>query len=46
LAKEKAGIKFKPEDADLLGTEAQNRATAIAGQITQTAAKLNVKIQE
>lgn len=45
-SKEQAGTKFKPEDADTMGTEAQNRATAIAGQITQAAAKLQIKIEE
>jgi hypothetical protein len=43
-SKEQAGQKFTAEDADLFGTEAQNRATAIAGQITQAAAKLGVQI--
>jgi hypothetical protein len=32
--------------ADMLGAEAQNRATAIAGQVAQIAAKLNIKIEE
>ncbi len=45
LTKEKAGNRFTAEDADMLGAEAQNRATAIAGQVTQAAAKLNVKIE-
>ena len=45
-AKEKSGHHFSAEDADLLGTEAQNRATAITGQITQIAAKLNIAITE
>ncbi len=45
-AKEQNGQKFTPEEADLLGAEAQNRATAIAGQVTQLAAKLNIKIEE
>ena len=44
--KEQAGQKFTAEDADLLGSEAQNRATAITGQLSQVAAKLNVAIQE
>lgn len=43
---EQAGKKFTAEDADLLGAEAQNRATAITGQISQVAAKLNIEIQE
>lgn len=44
--KEQSGKKFTAEDADLLGAEAQNRATAITGQISQVAAKLKVEIQE
>jgi Imelysin len=44
--KEQNGQRFTPEDADLLGEEAQNRATAITGQITQLAAQLNVPIEE
>ena len=46
LTKEKAGQKFSVESADLYGTEAQNMATAIAGQITQAAAKLSIEIKE
>jgi hypothetical protein len=45
-AKEQRGEKFSGEDADLLGAEAQNRATAITGQLTQIAAKLNISIEE
>ncbi len=45
-AKEQSGQQFTPEEADLLGAEAQNRATAIAGQVTQVAAKLDIKIEE
>lgn len=45
-AKEQQGRKYTPEDADLLGAEAQNRATALAGQIAQVAAKLGVSIEE
>jgi hypothetical protein len=44
--KEQSGQRFNAEDADLLGKEAQDRATAITGQITQVAAKLNIKIVE
>jgi len=44
--KEQSGQKFTAEDADLLGSEAQNRATAITGQLSQVAARLNVAIQE
>ncbi|MBC8161720.1 MAG: EfeM/EfeO family lipoprotein [Roseiflexaceae bacterium] len=45
-AKEQAGQQFTAEDADLLGSEAQNRATAITGQLSQVAAALDVEIQE
>jgi hypothetical protein len=43
---EQGGKQFTAEEADLLGAEAQNRATAIAGQISQVAASLNIKIEE
>jgi len=45
-AKEQGGYQHTPEEADLLGSEAQNRATAIAGQVAQIAAKLNITIEE
>jgi Imelysin len=44
-AQEQGGKRFNPEEADLLSAEAQNRATAISGQIAQVAAKLNVPLQ-
>ncbi len=44
--KELGGYQYTPEEADVLGAEAQNRATAIAGQVAQIAAKLNIKIEE
>jgi hypothetical protein len=43
---EKEGKHFTPEEADLLGAEAQDRATAITGQISQVAGQLNIEIQE
>jgi hypothetical protein len=43
---EQGGKKFTAEDADLLGAEAQNRATALAGQVSQVAAKLNIKLEQ
>lgn len=46
LDQEQGGKKFTPEEADLLGEDAQNRATAIAGQISQVAAKLGIEIEE
>lgn len=45
-AQEQSGKRFTPEEADLLGTEAQNRATAITGQISQVAGVLGVRIVE
>lgn len=43
---EQAGKTFTPEEADLLGAEAQNRATAITGQIVQVASQLDITIEE
>jgi len=43
---EQGGKRFTPEEADTLGAEAQNRATAITGQITQLAAQLNITLAE
>jgi len=43
---EKAGRRFTPEQADVLGRTAQERASAIAGQVTQSAARLKVKIAQ
>ncbi len=43
---ERAGRRFTPEQADTLGRTAQERATAIAGQVTQSAARLKVKIAQ
>lgn len=45
-AQEQNGKRFTPEEADILGAEAQNRATAITGQISQAAGLLNIKIEE
>jgi hypothetical protein len=41
---ERQGRRFTPQQADVLGKEAQERATAIAGQVSQAAARLKVKI--
>jgi hypothetical protein len=41
---ERTGRRFTPQQADVLGREAQERATAIAGQVAQAAARLKVKI--
>jgi hypothetical protein len=43
---ERAGRRFTPQQADSLGRTAQERATAIAGQVTQAAARLKVKIAQ
>jgi hypothetical protein len=43
---EQSGKQFTAEEADLLGAEAQNRATAIAGQVSQVAAALGIEIEE
>jgi hypothetical protein len=43
---EQAGRRFTPEQADTLGRTAQERASAIAGQVTQAAARLKVKIAQ
>jgi hypothetical protein len=45
-AREAAGTKYTAEEADVLGARAQEQAEAIAGQITQAAAKLNIEVQE
>ncbi len=43
---EKAGVRFSAEQADLFGGEAQAKATALAGQVSQAAALLDVTIAE
>ena len=43
--READGERFTPEQADALGSEAQERAEAIAGQVSQAAAKLNVDVE-
>jgi len=43
---ERAGERFSAEEADTLGAEAQNRATAVTGQIVQVAGELAIPIQE
>jgi hypothetical protein len=45
-AEEQAGKRFTAEEADTLGAEAQNRATAVTGQIAQVAGELGVPIVE
>ena len=43
---EQSGDRFTPEEADTLGSEAQDRATAIAGQVSQAAAELGIPIEQ
>lgn len=40
--KEKNGTHFSPEEADAFGTEAQNKATALAALVAQAAQKANI----
>ena len=44
-AKETSGKQFKPNEADLLGSRAQKQANAIAGQVSQVAGALGIKLQ-
>ncbi len=43
---EAAGKSFSAQDADTLGGEAQDRAEAIAGQVSQAAGRLNIELAE
>ena len=43
---ERAGRRFSPEQADVLGAEAQDRATAITGQVVQVAGELGVTVAD
>lgn len=45
-AQERSGRRFTPEEADTLGAEAQNRATAITGQLSQMAGALGIPLAE
>jgi hypothetical protein len=45
-SQEQSGKRFTAEEADLLGNEAQDRGTAVAGQVSQAAAQLGVTIQQ
>ncbi len=44
--REANGEEFTAEQADAFGAEAQTQAEAIAGQVTQSAERLNVQLQE
>jgi Imelysin len=43
---EAAGREYTAEEADTLGAEAQRQAEAIAGQVTQSAERLGIELQE
>ena len=43
---EAQGRTFTPEQAETLGTDAQEQAEAIAGQVSQAAGRLGVELQE
>lgn len=45
-SQEQAGTRFNSEQADLFGSEAQAKATALSGQVAQAAALLNVIVEE
>lgn len=45
-AQEQGGRTFSPEEADVFGSEAQDRAQAITGQIAQVAALLDIELPE
>ncbi len=44
-AAEDGGKKFTAQDADTLGGQAQDRAEAIAGQVSQAAGRLNITLE-
>ena len=43
---EASGKQFTAQDADTLGGEAQDQAEAIAGQVTQAAGQLGIKLED
>ncbi|NKQ35198.1 MAG: extracellular solute-binding protein [Chloroflexi bacterium] len=43
-AQEQEGVTFAPEEADAFGTEAQDKATALAALVAQAAAKANIDL--
>jgi hypothetical protein len=45
-AQEEDGRRFTPEQADQLGSDAQARGEAVAGQVAQHAAQLGIEIQQ
>jgi hypothetical protein len=45
LAKEKDGTRYTPDQAEVLGKQAQDQAQAITGQVTQAATKLGITLE-
>ncbi|MEM7346950.1 MAG: hypothetical protein AAF485_22145, partial [Chloroflexota bacterium] len=45
-SQEQGGTVFTAEEADLFGTEAQDKATALAGQVSQAAALVDITLSE
>jgi hypothetical protein len=43
---EAGGKRFTAQDADTLGSEAQDRAEAIAGQVSQAAGRLGIQLED
>jgi hypothetical protein len=43
---EASGRRFTAQDADTLGSEAQDQAEAIAGQVSQAAGRLGIKLED
>lgn len=43
---EQGGVVFTPEEADLFGSDAQDQATALSGQVAQAAALVGAEIAE
>jgi hypothetical protein len=46
LTEEQGGKRFTAEEADTLGSEAQRNAEAIAGQVSQAAGQLGLKLED
>ena len=46
LDKEQAGTKYTPDQADVLGKTAQDKAQALTGQVAQAATLLQIKLYQ
>jgi hypothetical protein len=46
LDEEQGGKRFTADDADTLGSDAQRKAEAIAGQVSQAAGRLNLELED